>query len=88
MATGHVDAEQAVLNMLHRYKVLTMDEILISGQPDFSWAQVFLAIDRLSRQKLLLLYRTGRTYQASLSRQAWAVVQISRQNESAAYPKR
>lgn len=88
MATGHVDAEQAVLNMLHRYKVLTMDEILISGQPDFSWAQVFLAIDRLSRQKLLLLYRTGRTYQVALSRQAWAVVQTSRQYESAAYPKR
>ena len=92
MATGQVDAEQAVLNMLHRYKLLTMDELLISGQPDFSWAQMFLAIDRLSRQKLILLYRTGSTYHVALSRRAWAVVQtcrqkrIGRSSENIRYP--
>lgn len=85
MATGYVDVEQTILNMLHRYEVMTMDEILISGQPDFSWAQVFLAIDRLSRQKLIALYRTGSTYQVALSRQAWTVAQTSPQKESIAY---
>lgn len=85
MVTGHVDAEQAILNMLHRYKVMTMDEILISGQPDFSWPQVFLAIDRLSRQNLITLCRTGSNYQVALSRQAWTVAETSQHNELAAH---
>lgn len=85
MATGHVDAEQAILNILHRYEVMTMDEILISGQPDFSWPQVFLAIDRLSRQNLITLCRTGNIYQVALSRQAWTVAETSQHNEQAAY---
>lgn len=88
MATGYVDVEQAILNMLHRYEVMTMDEILISGQPDFSWAQMFLAIDRLSRQKLIALYRTGSNYQVALSRQPGTVAQTSQHNESAAHLKK
>lgn len=87
MATGHVDTEQAVLNMLHRYEVMTMDEILISGQPDFSWAQVFLAIDRLSRQKLIALYRTGNNYHVALSTQAWTAAQASQQEESVTHSR-
>jgi predicted transcriptional regulator len=69
MATRHAETEQAVLNMLQRYEMMTIDEILTSVQPDFCWAQVFLAIDRLSRQKLIALYRTGSTYQLTLNMQ-------------------
>lgn len=87
MATAHVDTDRAVLNMLQRYKVMTLDEILISGQPDFSWAQVFLAIDRLSRQKLIALHRTGSNYQVALSPQAWTIAQASQPKESAAHPR-
>lgn len=77
MASGYVDAEQAVLNMLRRYEAMTMDEVLLGGQPDFSWAQVFLAIDRLSRQKLIALYRTGSNYHVALSRQTRTIVKVS-----------
>ena len=87
MATAHADTEQAVLNMLHRYKVMTLDEILISGQPNFSWAQVFLAIDRLSRQKRIALHRTGSNYQVALSTQVWTIAQASQPKESSAHPR-
>jgi hypothetical protein len=83
MDTGYVDTEQAVLNLLHRYGILTMDEILASGKPGFSWAQVFLAIDRLSRQKLIVVHRTGSDYQVALSTQAWTTAHASRQEEAA-----
>ena len=33
---------EAVLNMLQRYEVLMIED-LVTGRPDFSWAQLFLA---------------------------------------------
>lgn len=36
MATGHADAELAILSILQQYEVMTMDEILTIGQPDFT----------------------------------------------------
>ena len=62
MVTAHVDADEAVLNMLQRYEVLTMEDLII-GQPDFSYAQLFLAVDRLSRKNLITLHRMGMSYQ-------------------------
>jgi len=62
MGTRNVDADEAVLNMLQRYEVLMMED-LITGRPDFSWAQLFLAIDRLSRKNLIALRRVGLSYQ-------------------------
>jgi len=62
MATGNADAEEAVLNMLQRYEVLMIED-LMTGRPDFSWAQLFLAIDRLSRKNVIALRRIGLTYQ-------------------------
>jgi hypothetical protein len=62
MGTGNADADEAVLNMLQRYEVLMVEDIII-GRPDFSWAQLFLAIDRLSRKNLIALHRTGMGYQ-------------------------
>ena len=49
MATRHSDTEQAVLKMLQQHTVMMLDEVLMTGQPDFTWSEVFLAIDRLSR---------------------------------------
>ncbi|MDI3461705.1 MAG: hypothetical protein OJF50_000526 [Nitrospira sp.] len=71
MITKHADTEQAILDMLHRYEVMTMDEILTVGQPDLTWNQVFLAIDRLSRQNLIVLHRVGLSYHVCLMNQEW-----------------
>ena len=62
MDPRNADAEKAVLNMLQRYEVLMMEDLII-GQPDFSYAQLFLAIDRLSRKNLIALHRMGMSYQ-------------------------
>ena len=45
MAAGHAGADEAVLNMLDRYGVLMLED-LITGRPDFSFAQLALAIQR------------------------------------------
>lgn len=62
MGTGNADADEAVLNMLQRYEVLMMEDLIV-GRPDFSWAQLFLAIDRLSRKNLITLHRMDMSYQ-------------------------
>ena len=62
MDAANTDADNAVLNMLRRYEVLVMEDLVIS-QPDFSWAQLFLAVDRLSRKNLIALRRIGLSYQ-------------------------
>lgn len=62
MGTGNEDVDEAVLHMVQRYEVLMMED-LITGRPDFSWAQLFLAIDRLSRKNLITLRRMGLSYQ-------------------------
>jgi len=66
MATGHADTEQTVLNMLDQHTMMTMDEILRSTQLNFSWAQMYLAIDRLSRTNMIVLSRIDGTYQLAL----------------------
>jgi predicted transcriptional regulator len=48
--------------MLQRYEVLMVEDLII-GRPDFSYSQLFLAIDRLSRKNLIALHRTGMSYQ-------------------------
>lgn len=84
MTTRQEDTEQAILNMLQRYEVMTMDEILTVGQPNFTWGQVFLAIDRLSRQKSIVIHRVGLSYQICLMDQAWLLGQEQHLEESAA----
>jgi hypothetical protein len=70
MGIENADADETVLNMLQRYEVLMMED-LITGRPDFSWAQLFLAIDRLSRKDLIALRRVGLSYQIRLINQVW-----------------
>ncbi|MBX3308778.1 MAG: hypothetical protein KF751_22245 [Nitrospira sp.] len=68
MATRHSDTEQAVLKMLQQHTVMMLDEVLMTGQPDFTWSEVFLAIDRLSRKQEIALSRRGSTYQLTVNR--------------------
>ena len=65
MTTGNTDAEEAVLNMLQQSEVFLMEDLVV-GQPDFSWAQLFLAIDRLSRKNLIAVHRMGMSYEIRL----------------------
>ena len=83
MGTGNVHADEAILNMLQRYDGLMMEDV-IAGQPDFSWAQLFLAIDRLSRKHLIALHRVGLSYQIRSTNRAWTVGQDQYHEELAA----
>ena len=68
MVARHSDTEQAVLKMLQQHNVMMLDEVLMTGQPDFTWSEVFLAIDRLSRKQEIALSRRGSTYQLTVNR--------------------
>ena len=83
MGTGNVNADEAILKMLQRYDGLMMEDV-IAGQPAFSWAQLFLAIDRLSRKHLIALYRVGLNYHIRLTNRAWTVGQDQRSEKLAA----
>ena len=80
MATENTDADEAVLNMLQRYEVLMLED-LITGRPDFSWAQLFLAIDRLSRKNVIALRRMGPRYQILPTNQEWTQTQAGHHEE-------
>ena len=84
MSSHYGEAEQAVLNMLRRYEVLMMED-LIGGRPDISWAQLFLAIDRLSRNNLIALRRVGLSYQIRPINQEWTLGQGQHHEEPAAH---
>ena len=84
MVTGNADAEEAVLNMLQRYEVLMVEDLII-GRPDFSWAQLFLAIDRLSRKNLIALHRTGMNYQIRPMNQERTLGQEQQQEDLVAH---
>lgn len=75
MTTGNADAEEAVLSMLQRYEVLMIED-LMTGRPDFSWAQLFLSVDRLSRRHLISLRRTGLSYQIRPTNQQWLLDEV------------
>ena len=84
MGTGTADAEYAVLNMLQRYEVLMMEDLII-GRPDFSWAQLFLAIDRLSRKNLIALHQKGLSYQILPMNHEWPLNQAQHHEELVAH---
>lgn len=84
MSTGHAGAEGAVLNMLRRYEVLMMED-LSSGLPDFSWSQLILAIDRLSRKNMIALRRVGLSYQIRPMNQEWTLGQGQQHEEPSAH---
>jgi len=53
------DVESAILETLERGGPCSLDE-LYQALSDYSWNQVFAAVDRLSRNGRLLLRRPGR----------------------------
>jgi 2-phospho-L-lactate transferase/gluconeogenesis factor (CofD/UPF0052 family) len=83
MGTESANADEAVMNMLQRYEVFMMDDLIV-GRPDFSWAQLFLAIDRLSRKNLISLRRVGLSYQIRLSNHEWTLDHEQQHEELAA----
>ena len=83
MGIGDSDADEAILKMLQQDEVLMMDD-LIAGRPDFSWAQLFLAVDRLSRKNLITLHRVGLSYRICLMNQEWTLGQGDHHEKSAA----
>ena len=84
MGTGNTDADEAVLHMVQRYEVLMMED-LISGRPDFSWAQLFLAINRLSRKNLITLRRMDPSYQIRTMNHAGTLGQTSHHEQPVAH---
>lgn len=80
-SVNNVDA--AVLNMLQRHEIFMMDDLIV-GRPDFSWAQLFLAIDRLSRKNLISLRRVGLSYQICLTNHKWTLDHEQQHEELAA----
>ncbi|HKP01595.1 MAG TPA: hypothetical protein VJU02_08180 [Nitrospiraceae bacterium] len=83
MGTETTDADEVVLNMVQRYEVLMMEDLII-GRPDFSWAQLFLAIDRLSRKNLITLCRMGPSYQIRAMKYARILGQTHQHEQPAA----
>jgi hypothetical protein len=83
MGRGSAEADKAVLKMLQRYEVLMMDDLIV-GRPDFSWAQLFLAIDRLSRKSLISLRRVGLSYQIRLTNHEYTLDHEQQHEELAA----
>ena len=60
------DVESAILETLKRRGPCSLEE-LYQALSDYSWNQVFAAVDRLSRNGRLLLCRPGRfDYQVSI----------------------
>jgi len=51
--------ESIIFKELQRSSTCTFEE-LVRALPDYSWGQVFLAVDQLSRDGLLQLKRQGR----------------------------
>jgi hypothetical protein len=61
--------EAAISETLHRIGPCCLDEV-VKTLPDFSWGEIFLAVDRMSRDgRLLLRQLGGLTYQMELRSQ-------------------
>ena len=70
--------------MVQRYEALMMEDLIIA-RPDFSWAQLFLAIDRLSRKNLVTLRRMDLSYQIRTMNHAGALGQTHHHEQPAAH---
>ena len=61
--------EEAIVETLQRTGPCLLNN-LINTLPDFSWGEVFLAVDRMSRDRRVFLRQVGSsTYQISLGAQ-------------------
>ena len=61
--------EEAVIEMVQKTSTCSLDDV-VTYLPNFSWSEVFSAVDRMSRDGRLLLRQTGYSaYQISLGSQ-------------------
>lgn len=70
VALSHVSlslaAEEKLIASLKRKGPLTIEEL--SSQSGMSWAQMFAAVDRLSRAGAVMLRRIGSEYQVAYNK--------------------
>jgi hypothetical protein len=87
MMTTNVSAEEAVIDMLQSTGPCCLDNLAIQ-LPNFSWGEVFAAVDRMSRDGRLLIRRQwlvrrlgNSSYQITLPSQLASPRSPSRQEE-------
>jgi hypothetical protein len=73
--------EETIVETLQRSGPCCLDD-LVTHLPNFSWGEVFLAVDRMSRDgRVFLLQLGGSTYQITLRSQFSLASSISGQKE-------
>jgi hypothetical protein len=80
MTPNNVSAEEAVIDMLRRTGPCCLDTLAIQ-LPNFTWGEVFAAVDRMSRDGRLLIRR-----QMSIRRLGNAFYQITLPSQLASPP--
>ena len=74
--------EEAVIDVLQRTGPCGIDDV-VTSLPNLSWGEVFVAVDRMSRDGRVLLRQLGySTYQIALPLQLAVPHALSRQNEA------
>ena len=88
MLSSDASAEEAVIEMLRRPGPCFLDDI-VKQLPNFSWGEVFVAVDRMSRDGRLLIRRQwlvrrlgNSSYQITLPSQLASSRSPSRQEEA------
>jgi hypothetical protein len=88
MMPTNVSAEEAVIEMLQRTGPCCLDNLAIQ-LPNFSWGEVFTAVDRMSRDGRLVIRRQwlvrrlgNSSYQITLPSQLASPRSPSRQEEA------
>jgi hypothetical protein len=78
--------EEAVIEMLQRTGSCCLDALVLQ-LPNLSWTEVFVAVDRMSRDGRLLLRQLGyATYEIALPLQLASPRSSARQEEEEAQP--
>ncbi len=57
MVPVNTSVEESVLDLLQRTGPCSLDDLVVHLLPNYGWSQVFLAVDRLSREDLLRVRR-------------------------------
>jgi hypothetical protein len=69
MMRVNASREEVIIEMLRKTSPCCLDD-LVTCLPNFSWGEVFVAVDRMSRDGRLLLRQLGySSYQITLSSQ-------------------
>ena len=79
-----LEQEEAVLNMLRRYKVLRIED-LSSGLLDFSWSQLISPSTGLAERNMIALRRVGLSYQIRPMNQEWTLGEGQQHEEPPAH---